>query len=284
MIPAFLSRIVITVKDLTIASQAYSLLFGRRPSWQGTRPDSGTASVLFRLDNICLELISLAQDKVSSPLADRISCHLQAHGEGLLGMVFGTSDLPALMARMRQQGADVSDALLEHAIDPDSQVCRSQNIATWEASVSRGIFSFAAGHNEDEAIPLAKVVADGPITAVDHIVVQTTDAAAAKRFYRDQLGIRLALEQSRAQWGGDMLFFRTNHMSIEVIASERHIKEQDRLWGLALKTDSIKTTQERLLKAGLAVSEVKDGRKVGTLVCTLRSGTLSIPTLLIQHP
>ena len=71
-------------------------------------------------------------------------------------------------------------------------------------------------------------------------------------------------------------------MSIEVIASEK-APEQDELWGLALKTNDIAATHERLGSSGIAVSKIRDGRKAGTRVCTARSHTLGVPTLLIEH-
>ena len=58
-----------------------------------------------------------------------------------------------------------------------------------------------------------------------------------------------------------MLFFRTNHMSIEVIGSSKYDAELDHLWGLALKTDDIETTHARLVESNVAVSEVREGRK-----------------------
>jgi hypothetical protein len=84
-------------------------------------------------------------------------------------------------------------------------------------------------------------------------------------------------------WGGTQLFFRTNSMSVEVIASDK-TKDEDRLWGLALKTDDIVATQKRLSAAGIAVSEVREGRKPGTKVCTAKSHVCDVPTLLIEHP
>jgi hypothetical protein len=32
------------------------------------------------------------------------------------------------------------------------------------------------------------------------------------------------------------------------------------------------------------VSEVREGRKLGTKVCTAKSHVLDVPTLLIEHP
>jgi len=115
------------------------------------------------------------------------------------------------------------------------------------------------------------------------VVVKTQNAAAAKRFYGDQLGIRLALEQEVPEWGGTQLFFRASSMSIEVIASDT-APEQDTLWGLALKSDDLDVTHARLTESGVAVSEIREGRKPGTRVCTVKSHALNIPTLLIEHP
>ena len=130
-----------------------------------------------------------------------------------------------------------------------------------------------------EATPLAQ----GEIAGVDHVVVKTQSAEAAKTFYGEQLGIRLALEQDVPEWGGTQLFFRASSMSIEVIASEK-AHEQDELWGLALKTNNIEATHARLSEQGVQISDIRAGRKPGTRVCTAKSHTLGVPTLLIEHP
>lgn len=93
----------------------------------------------------------------------------------------------------------------------------------------------------------------------------------------------MALEQDVPEWGGVQLFFRASSMSIEVIASEK-ASEQDELWGLALKTDDIETSYARLKESGVEISDIRDGRKAGTRVCTAKSHTLGVPTLLIEHP
>jgi hypothetical protein len=44
----------------------------------------------------------------------------------------------------------------------------------------------------------------------------------------------------------------------------------------------IDATHARLAQAGVDVSEVRTGRKPGTRVMTVRSGTCGVPTLLVQ--
>ena len=120
------------------------------------------------------------------------------------------------------------------------------------------------------------------MTAVDHVVVKTQSVEAAKRFYGEQIGIRLALEQDVPEWGGTQLFFRASSMSIEVVASNKS-PAQDELWGLALKSSNLDETHKRLLEVGVEVSDIREGRKPGTRVCTVKSHALSVPTLLIEH-
>ena len=120
------------------------------------------------------------------------------------------------------------------------------------------------------------------MTAVDHVVVKTQSAEAAKRFYGEQIGIRLALEQDVPEWGGTQLFFRASSMSIEVVASNKS-PAQDELWGLALKSSNLDETHTRLLEVGVKVSDIREGRKPGTRVCTVKSHALGVPTLLIEH-
>ena len=57
---------------------------------------------------------------------------------------------------------------------------------------------------------------------------------------------------------------------------------QDRLRGLCWRVADIDATHARLAQAGVDVSEVRTGRKPGTRVMTVRSGTCGVPTLLVQ--
>lgn len=120
------------------------------------------------------------------------------------------------------------------------------------------------------------------VNEIDHVVVQTQDADAIADLFGERLGIRLALRQNVPEWGGEMLFFRTNHMSIEVIANAKSAPE-DSLWGLALRCQDINQVHARLVAAGVRVSDIRDGRKKGTRVATVKDHVMGIGTLLIEH-
>ena len=273
-------HIIIAVEDLEKASADYALMLGRAPSWRGTHPDYGSANTLFRLDNCYLELLAANGEGWAG---DMVRGVLQSQGQSLCALVFATDECAAFLENARANGLDAADPVPGHGIDDNTGVTRTWQTMHWDMAAARGIFSFCIRHDNLSALPMAAVEGAGAVTAVDHVVVQTKSAEAARKFYGDQLGIRLALEQHVPDWGGTQLFFRTNSMSVEVLATEK-AGDDDRLWGLALKTDDIVATQKRLSDAGIAVSEVRDGRKPGTKVCTAKSHVLDVPTLLIEHP
>jgi catechol 2,3-dioxygenase-like lactoylglutathione lyase family enzyme len=119
------------------------------------------------------------------------------------------------------------------------------------------------------------------IYAVDHIVLQTRDADDCIRLFRDDLGLRLALDQTAPEFGGRMLFFRHGKLTLEVIQSLESPPERDIIWGITYLCKDIAGTLALLDQRGVAHSEVRTGRKPGTRVATVRSHCLGIPTLLI---
>lgn len=117
---------------------------------------------------------------------------------------------------------------------------------------------------------------------VDHVVLRTDDAPSCIALFRDQLGIRLALDKDAPQWGGRMLFFRAGKMTLEVIHSEADESRGNYFWGVAYQCDDLLQLCGALQGRGVAVSEIRDGRKPGTRVATVKSHCLGIPTLLIE--
>ncbi len=120
------------------------------------------------------------------------------------------------------------------------------------------------------------------IVAVDHIVLRTRDADDCIRLFGDDLGMRLALDQAVPEWGGRMLFFRCGKLTLEVIQHLEDPVEKDHFWGITYLCQDLEGTLSRLDAAGVAHSKLRQGRKPGTLVATVKSHDLGLPTLLIQ--
>jgi predicted enzyme related to lactoylglutathione lyase len=117
---------------------------------------------------------------------------------------------------------------------------------------------------------------------VDHLVLRTGDADACVQLFANQLGIRLALDKTVPQWGGRMLFLRAGKLTLEIIESERDPPEQDHFWGIAYQCRNLDQTARQLEQRGVELSAIRQGRKPGTRVATLKSHNLGIPTLLIE--
>jgi catechol 2,3-dioxygenase-like lactoylglutathione lyase family enzyme len=123
--------------------------------------------------------------------------------------------------------------------------------------------------------------AQSPHLSVDHVVLRTGDAQGCVALFSEQLGIRLALDKTVPEWGGRMLFFRAGKLTLEVIQSNQPAKGSDGFWGIAYYCADIEREHARLCHAGVLVSEIREGRKAGTRVATVKSHCLDIPTLLI---
>jgi hypothetical protein len=118
--------------------------------------------------------------------------------------------------------------------------------------------------------------------SVDHLVLRSDDVPGCIALFRDELGVRLALDKTVPEWGGRMLFFRGGKLTLEVIESAADDPRGSYFWGLAYRCSDLDALVARLREQGAEVSSTRKGRKPGTRVATLKSHCLDIPTLLIQ--
>ncbi len=123
---------------------------------------------------------------------------------------------------------------------------------------------------------------DSGITSVDHIVLMTNRSEACVALFGETLGIRMALDQLVPEWGGRMLFFRAGKMTLEVIHNLEKPPEGSRFWGITYLCEDIDKTMAWLDQSNIEHSRIRDGRKRGTRVATLKSHNLGLPTLLIE--
>ena len=131
--------------------------------------------------------------------------------------------------------------------------------------------------------PRSATTAGAPITSMDHVVVATPDPERAAALYGARLGLDMALDRSHPEWGR-LMFFRCGDLIVEV--AHRPGKEAtsgpDRLYGISWRVADIDATRARMAASGIDVSDVRIGRRPGTRVMTVKSGTCGVPTLLIE--
>jgi catechol 2,3-dioxygenase-like lactoylglutathione lyase family enzyme len=271
-----LDHVVVLTGDINAASAAYQTLLARAPSWQ--YGGGGADRVLFTLDNTTIELVAPNGEDDN---AQRIRSVLDAQGEGLASICFRTGDIAKMhrrLDRLTLKPESVADVESRDAVSNDTMSWKRTRTAT---ETTRGVRLFFLELAKER--PLSAQTAAGSITAMDHVVVSTSDPERAAALYGARLGLDMALDRSHPDWGR-LMFFRCGDVIVEVThrPGKSADTSQDRLSGICWRVADIDATHARLAQAGGDVSEVRTGRKPGTRVMTVRSSTCGVPTLLVQ--
>jgi catechol 2,3-dioxygenase-like lactoylglutathione lyase family enzyme len=272
-----LDHIVVLVADVKAGVATYQMLLGRAPAWQST--GDGAERALFTLDNMSLELMAPHGFSVA---ADRIRNVIKTSGEGLASICFATSEI-AKMHRRLDRVALKPEAVAE----AESRDVASGALLRWKRTraateLTRGVRMFfleLAGER-----PPSAAIAAAPAVGLDHVVISTQDPERAAALYGARLGLDMALDRTHQDWG-QLMFFRCGDLIIELVRRPGATGDQlhDKLWGLSWRVDDIEAARTRLMEAGIDVSEVRAGRKPGTRVMSVRSGTCGIHTLFLQR-
>jgi len=269
-----LDHVVVLTPDIEAGTSAYQTLLGRAPSWRYT--GGGAARALFTLDNMTLELV--APDGEGE---NHIRAVLDEQGEGLASLCFRTNDI-AKMHRRLDRLTLKPEAVAEVEAQDDASGAklswRRTRAATDSAHGVRLFFLELASER-----PHSATTAEAPITSMDHVVVATPDPERAAALYGARLGLDMALDRSHPDWGR-LMFFRCGDLIVEV--AHRPGKDAtsgpDKLHGISWRVADIDATRARLAASGLDVSEVRTGRRPGSRVMTVKSGTCGVLTLLIE--
>jgi catechol 2,3-dioxygenase-like lactoylglutathione lyase family enzyme len=272
-----LDHIVVLLEDIKAGAAAYQALFGRAPSWQNS--GDGTERVLFTLDNMSLELMAPSGYSVA---ADRIRNVIGIRGEGLASICFATSDIARMHRRLERVALKPEPIAEVESHDTASGVTLHWKRTRAATELTRGVRMFfleLAGER-----PHSAATTDSPILGLDHVVVSTEDPERAAALYGARLGLDMALDRTHQEWG-QLMFFRCGDLIVEVV--RRPVAggdpAHDKLWGLTWRVADIDATRERLIAGGIEATEVRIGRKPGTRVMSLRSGTCGIHTLLLER-
>lgn len=275
-------HVVIAVRDLEAATERYAALLGRPAAWRGSHPGAGTANALFALERGYLELLSPAGDGV---VGRTIAATLEQRGEGVVALAFGTDDASKCQAELIRRGVEAGAPTPGEGREASSGAERRWHTVHVPFESSRGLMLFAIEHESESEILTLSRAAAGDLSGLDHVVVMSPDLDGSKRLYGDLLGLRLALDRTFEKRGLRLLFFRVGGVTIEVggrLAGDAQPEAPDRFGGLAYRVADAGVARSRLVAAGFDVTEVKDGFKPGTRVCSVRDQTCGVPTLVIE--
>jgi catechol 2,3-dioxygenase-like lactoylglutathione lyase family enzyme len=272
-----LDHVVILVRDIAAGEAAYKTLFARTPAWRNS--GDGADRVLFTLDNMTLELMSPSGEGGN---AERIRAVMAEQGEGLASICFRTNDIAKLHRRLDRLTLNPEPIAEAESRDTTSGVTLSWKRTRAATDTTRGVRLFFLELAKERLLSVRTSPAS--VTAMDHVVVATADPERAAALYGARLGLDMALDRSHPDWG-QLMFFRCGDLIVEVVHRPGKDTDaaRDRLWGLSWRVADVDATRARLASEGLDVSDVRTGRKPGTRVLTVRSGTCGIPTLLVER-
>jgi catechol 2,3-dioxygenase-like lactoylglutathione lyase family enzyme len=279
-----LDHVVVAVADLDAAAATYEKLLGRRSSWRGSHSGTGTCNVLFKLDNMYVELLCPTGEGLLGEIVRR---RLEERGEGLMALAFATADADRFRTAMKRSGVETGQPISGEGRDEATDAVRRWRNVVLPGTATRGVLVFAIQHlSPPGALPVAEPVGvlGASVSALDHVVVLSTDADASRAVYGDLLGLRLALDRSFEKRGVRLVFFRVAGVTVEIAASlqaDQPVERDDDLWGLAYRVADLEATAARLTGDGFDLTEVRDGHKPGTRVCTVRKETHGVATLVI---
>ncbi|TXL69613.1 glyoxalase [Vineibacter terrae] len=270
-----LDHVVLATRDLDAAVGAYETLLGRRCDWQGN--GDGLAYAWFPLANVSLVIVAPAG---SGTMADWIEDRLNVAGEGLAGAVFAVTSLDAAQRIAGRRGLPVSDTTTLNLVHRATGEALAVAAAWLSPQATHGVRLALAERTQPGA------GMDGGSAAIgrlDHMVIHSQNPERAVALYGGRLSLDLRLDLTSADWGLRLLYFRCADVIVEIshFLATRASDDPDMLWGLAWRAADIGAAQAQLAQAGIAVSDIRPGRRPGTRVFTVRDNRARVPTLVI---
>ena len=274
-----LDHVLLVCPSIDDGEAAYSTLLGRDPDWRSNDP-GGAATVIYQLANTALEIMAPVG---GGPLARRLHSLIEEDGPGLKSLIFGTDDINDARREFDRRGLKPDEPAAGESIDPSTGKIRYWSRIRLDDNATHGVRIFALQRNKPDPIQ-TKQAGPGAVHELDHVVVNTPNPDRAAALYGARLGLRLALDRSNTDWDMRLMFFRTGALTVELAhrLSDGIGNQPDRLFGLSWRVGDIEAAHARLTKAKLPVSPVRQGRRPGTRVFSVKDSTMNTPTLILS--
>ena len=255
------SHLALAADDVAAATADYELLLDRKAEW--LRSADGRPLCRFDLDNIAFEI-----------------SQADGQGERLNSVAFEATDLDSTVRKLSRRGLTVSAITHETFTAAAGAIAVTRRVAEISPASTHGV---AMTIVETLSKPCA---AQGPssVSGLDHVVIRSPNPERAVALYGGRLGLDFALDRTNQDWGSRLLFFVCGGVRVEIGHSlAKGVSDlPDSLWGLAWRVDDAAATQAKLQRAGVDTSDAKAGRRPGSHVLTVRSGTRNVPTIMLS--
>ncbi len=273
---AGIDHIGLQVRDLERTVAAYEVVFGREASWRGGA--TGWRHAWFQFGNAALDIVAADGDGGA-----RIRDDIEKFGEGIRGLGFTVPDIDTAVTLFTRRGLDVlppHTTMTENAAGAQ----RAWRIAMLKRSSGHGVSLFLVQQAAERWPVPAPRFGDASVGDLDHIVVRTPDAERAVALYGGRLGLDLRLDRTNEKWGARQLFFRVGGAVVEIgTGLTAPVSDaKDDFGGLAWRVKDAAAARARIAAAGIDVSALRQGRKPGTAVFTVRNATGGAPTRMLS--
>ena len=273
-----LDHFVLVCPDIEVAVSEYTALLGYAPNWRASA--DGVATAVFAAGNTAIELMG---PDGNGGTADRLR-EITVNGAVLTSLVYRSDDITGDHHLSKRRGLEPSE--IRDGGSTDMNIGSQRAWQRYRISDARmaGVKTFVLQHKTGE-LPDRQIVS-GAVTELDHLVVNTPNPERTVATYGGRLGLHLALDRTAEQWNTRFLFFRLGGLTLEIINrldAKSDPSGPDSIWGLTWATDNLQAAHKRLQEAGVVVSDIRTGRKPGSQVFTMKSGTQDVPTLFIHH-
>lgn len=261
-----LDHLVILTNQHSRTVEEYTTLLGKPPLW--TQSNSHMVTSFFTSGNIGLEVIG----PDGPHQYDYVCDILKGKPSALTSLAFSVEDLDLSHHVLGRRGLNPGDIT-------ESRNNRRKFRCPDDAC--HGVKTFFLSSETIE-----KPKSEPHEISLDHLVINTPNPDRAIAHYGARLGIRFALDRTHKDWGARFMFFKLGGVVLEVI----HRSEQshdpaatDEIWGLTWKVENLEKHWKRLKNDNVVTSEIRQGRKPGTRVFTVKSHTDGIPTLFLEQ-
>jgi catechol 2,3-dioxygenase-like lactoylglutathione lyase family enzyme len=255
------NHLAIAASDIDAVTADYEILLDRTA--HRLRAADGAPLHRFQLDNTAVEITAA-----------------NGRAEGLIGLGFEADDINATVHKLRRRSLTIGD-VTDHTykgLPGFGDIERRQTEI--DPAGTHGVrFSLIETLNAPK--PQA---APSTVSGLDHVVIRSPNPERAVALYGGRLGLDFALDRTNADWGSRLLFFWSGGVRVEIgHALAKGVSDKpDSLWGVAWRVVDTEKTQARLQQAGVNTSDAKAGRRPGSHVLTVRSGTATVPTIMLS--
>ena len=271
-----IDHVGIYVRNLEESVADLTLLLGHAPSWRGGIGEYRHA--WFQLSNVALDVIA---PEGRGADAQKTREYLDKHGEGIWGLGFAVPDLDVTSRTLQSRGLEILEPGITQSFNERGEK-REWRIAMARRATTGGLTIFFVEQGAKSVDMTAD--SDDAVVGLDHVVINTLNADRAAAIYGARLGLDLRLDRSNPQWGSRLQFFRCGTAIVEVASKtdSEPSEKPDHFGGLAWRVARASQVHRRLTVASFDVSELRQGRKPGTEVFTVRSRTANVPTLMLE--